>query len=103
VIGQDDLALSARYMDALSDEYEGEGQGWVNALLDVDYEGMYYIASQRALRAAMILDGQDPTALSRTEKTPVKLSPEVERLMTALTALSMDGITIGLHAGRQDS
>jgi predicted acyl esterase len=103
VIGQDDLAVSARYMDALSDEYEGRDQGWVTRLLDVDYQGMYYIASQRALRAAMILDGQDPSALSRTEKTVINLSPEIEKLMPALTALSMDGITIGLHAGRQDS
>jgi hypothetical protein len=103
MIGQDDLAVSARYMDALSDEYDGDNMDWVNNLLNVDFVGLQYIAAQRALRAAMILDGQDPRALSRTEKTVVKLSPEIERLMPSLTALSMDGISIGLHAGRQDS
>jgi hypothetical protein len=103
MIGQDDLALSARYMDALSDEYDGGDMAWVNNLLNVDFKGLRYIANQRALRAAMILDGQDPRSLSRTEKTAVHLSPEIERLMPSLTALSMDGISIGLHAGRQDS
>jgi len=103
MIGQDDLSLSARYMDALSDEYEGGDQGWVNRLLDVDFEGMHHVAHQRALRAAMILDGQDPRLLSRTEPTPINLSPGIEKLMPALAALSLDGITIGIHAGRQDS
>jgi hypothetical protein len=103
MIGQDDLSLSARYMDALSDEYAGDDQGWVANLLNTDPEGLVYVAQQRALRAAMILDGQDPRALSRTEKTAIRLSPEIDNLMPALTALSIDGMTIGLHAGRQDS
>lgn len=103
MIGQDDLALSARYMDALSDEYSGDNMDWTNRLLNVDFMGLQYIAAQRALRAAMMLDGQDPRTLSRTEKTAVHLSPEIDRLMPALTALSMDGISIGLHAGRQDT
>ena len=100
MIGQDDLSLSARYMDALSDEH---GMTGLAGLLNFDYEGLYYVAHQRALRAAMILDGQDPRSLSRTEKTTIQLSPEVEALMPTLTSLSMDGVTIGIHAGRQDS
>jgi hypothetical protein len=103
MIGQDDLAVSARYMDALSDEYEMGDMGWVNRLLNVDFEGMQYVAEQRALRAAMLLDGQDPRKLSRTEKTMVSLSPEINALMPHLTALCIDGIGIGIHAGRQDS
>jgi hypothetical protein len=100
MIGQDDLSLSARYMDALSDEH---GMTKLAELMNFDYQGLYYVASQRALRAAMMLDGQDPRTLSRTEKTTVELSPGIQKLMPTLTALAMDGIGIGLHAGRQDS
>jgi hypothetical protein len=103
MIGQDDLAVSARYLDALNDEYAGDDMGWVDRLLNVDFKGLQYVAQQRALRAAMILDGQDPRAMSRTERTPIHLSPEIEKMMPALTALSIDGISIGLHAGRQES
>ena len=52
-----------------------------------------YVAGQRALRAAMILDGQDPNV---RVKTVVQLSPQVEKLLPTLAALAMDGISIGL-------
>jgi len=99
MIGQDELAESARYMDALSEEHGFTD--WAR-LMSLDPEGMMYVAEQRALRAAMLMDGQDPTLLSRTEKTKITLSPEVQKLMPHLTGLSMDGMGIGIHSGRHD-
>ena len=62
---------SARYMDALSEEHDFEM--WPR-LFNVDQQSLHYVAQQRALRCAMMMDGQDPTLLSRTEKTDVHLS-----------------------------
>ena len=98
MIGVDELAESARYQDALSEEHEFEDYC---RLISVDPEGLQYIANQRALRVAMMLDGIDTRTMSRTEKTPINLSPRAQELMTHLTALSMDGIAIGLDAGRK--
>jgi hypothetical protein len=100
MISDEDLKEAARYMDALSEEHGFEA---LMAMMDVDASGLHYVAGQRALRAAMILDGQDPTKMSRTTKTKIHLSKEVRELLPALTALAMDGIGIGVHAGRQDS
>jgi hypothetical protein len=86
-------------MDALSEEHGFSNWAKVS---NVDAFGLMYVAEQRALRAAMLMDGQDPTLLSRTEKTTVTLSEEVQKLMPHLIGISMDGIGIGLHAGRQD-
>lgn len=94
------LSESARYLDALSEEHDSDTWPY---LFNVDQQSLHYVAQQRALRCAMILDGMDPTLLSRTEKTPIQLSEMVQELMPHLTALSMDGIAIGIHAGRQDS
>ena len=41
--------------------------------------------------------------MSRTEKTAIKLSDQAESLMTHLTALAMDGITIGMAAKQIES
>jgi hypothetical protein len=98
MITLDNLSESARYMDALSEEHGFEG--WAR-LADVDPEALSYVAGQRALRAAMIMDGQDPSKLSRTEKTTVNLSPHIREMLPTLTALSMDGLGIGLDAGRK--
>jgi hypothetical protein len=100
MIGQDQLAESARYMDALSEEHGFDG--WAK-MSGIDAEGLNYVASQRALRAAMLLDGQDPRKLSRTRKTKVKLSQTIQDLLPALTALSMDGLAIGIDAGKKAS
>lgn len=93
------LSESARYLDALSEEHDSDSWPY---LFNVDQESLHYVAEQRALRCAMMMDGMDPTLLSRTEKTPVQLSEEAIALMPHLTALSMDGIAIGIHAGRQN-
>lgn len=100
MIGQDELAESARYMDALAEEHSYTD---LARMMDLDPEGWQYVAEQRALRAAMLMDGQDPTLLSRTEVTSVKLPLWLQQLMPALTTLAMDGIVIGVHAGRQPS
>jgi hypothetical protein len=98
MIGQDELAESARYMDALAEEHGFEG--WAK-MSGIDADGLNYVAAQRALRAAMLMDGQDPSKLSRTKKTKVKLSPPIMDLLPALTALSMDGLGIGIDAGKK--
>lgn len=98
MIGRDELAESARYQDALSEEH-----GWEEfcKVVGVEPMGLHYIAQQRALRMAMLLDGQDPRLLSRTEKTAVTLSDRATDMMPNLAALAMDGIVIGLHAARK--
>ena len=98
MIGIEQLAESARYQDALSEEHELEDYC---RILGVDFEGFQYIANQRALRLAMMIDGIDPRQMSRTEKTPINLSEKAQSLMPHLTALAMDGIAIGLDAGRR--
>ena len=100
MIGRDELAESARYMDALSEEHGFEK--WAE-LQHINPEGLMYVAQQRALRAALLMDGQDPRLLSRTEKTKVTLSPVIRDLLPALSALAMDGMGIGISAGRQDA
>ena len=44
----------------------------------------------------MMIDGLDPTKLSRTEKTPVDLSGPVRMILPTLQALAIDGICIGI-------
>ena len=100
MIGQDELSESARYMDALSEEHSFTD---LARMMDLDPEGLTYVAEQRALRAAMLMDDQDPTLLSRTEKTAITLPLWLRQLMPTLTTLAMDGIQIGIHAARQPS
>ena len=100
MIGRDELAESARYTDALSEEH---GFDTLAELQQIDGQGLMYVAQQRALRAAMLMDGQDPGKMSRTKKTKIVLPPMIRELLPALTALAMDGLWIGIHAGRQDA
>jgi hypothetical protein len=99
MIGKDELAESARYMDAMAEEHGFEQWAEINK---IDAGGLWYVAQQRALRAAMLIDGQDPTLLSRTEKTEIHLSEHVQEMMVHLTSVAMDGIGIGIGAARQD-
>ena len=98
MIGFDELAESSRYMDALSEE---QGYDAVVSLNGIDSEGLLYVAQQRALRAAMLMDGQDPSKLSRTVKTNVTLTKQIELMLPSLTALALDNLIIGVHAGRR--
>jgi hypothetical protein len=100
VIGREELSEAARYTDALAEENNYET---VIQRLDADPAGLMYVAQQRALRVAMVIDGMDPRTMSRTEKTAIKLSDQAESLMTHLTALAMDGITIGMAAKQIES
>ena len=72
MITKSELADAARYTDALTEEY---GLQETMRRQGIDLAGVMYIAEERALRAAMIFDSQDPTELSRTETTQVQLSP----------------------------
>lgn len=92
-IGRDELAEASRYLDAMSEEHPVP---FIVERYGVDIDGLVYVAQQRALRAAMVLDGQDPRLLSRTELSSVKLSPEAEALMPTLAAVVLDAIMVGL-------
>ena len=93
MIGKTAFAEAARDADALTEEYglreTLRGRG-------IALAGVMSIAEQRALRAAMILDGQDPADLSRTETTQVQLSPRVQEVMAILQAVALDGVPIGI-------
>lgn len=93
------LLEAARNNDAMSEEYGIEE--WLRRR-DIDPAGLIYVVKQRALRSAMLLDGQDPTALSRTEETPVTLSDDAEAMMPILQAAVLDGIAIGVTAKGND-
>src|SRR6478736_991715 len=99
MIIKDALLEAARYSDARSEEHGLEE--WA-AQTDIDLEGLMYVARQRALRAAMMMDGQDPGLLSRTEPTQVTLGEDAEAAMTYLTAAVMDGIGIGVAASKSN-
>ena len=93
MIDKEQLAEAARNMDALASEHSLE---YVCEKQDVDPEALYWAANQRALRIAMIMDGQDPAKI--TQKQDVHLSEQAELLLPSLIQLSMDGIIIGLAA-----
>ena len=92
-ITKSEIAEAARNADALTEEY---GLQETLRRRGIDLAGVMYIAEQRALRAAMIFDGQDPTELSRTETTQVQLSPRAEEVMAILQAVALDGVAIGI-------
>jgi len=87
------LAEAARNTDAYVEEYGIEQ--WMRSR-DLDPGAVSYVINQRALRAAMIIDGQDPSLLSRTEKTDIQLSERARELMPMLQAVVLDGIAIGM-------
>jgi hypothetical protein len=99
MITKKNLLEAAAYSDARSEEHGLEEWALQN---DIDIDGLMYVARQRALRCAMIMDGQDPRLLSRTEPSDVTLGPEAEAAMTFLTAAVMDGIGIGVSAKKID-
>ena len=100
MISVNELAEAARYMDAMAEEH---GFTEWTKLSGIDADALQYVANQRALRVAMMMDGQDPSKLSRTVKTTVSLSPRIQKLMPHLTVLAMDGIGIGLDVGRKSA
>ena len=97
-ITKSELAEAARNTDALTEEY---GLQETLRRRGIDLAGVMYIAEQRALRAAMLFDGQDPTELSRTETTQVQLSPRAQEVMAILQAVALDGVAIGITVKQQ--
>ena len=89
----DQFKEAARYVDAGVEEHGLEG--WLR-LRNVDPDALRYVVGQRALRAAMLHDGIDPTKLSRTEPTSIELSAEAAAMMPLLRAVALDGIATGL-------
>jgi hypothetical protein len=98
MIGREEFAEAARYADAGAMEH---GFAEYLELIGVDMEGLLYVAEQRGLRAAMLADGQDPSRLSRTEQTEVRLSRQARQLMPLLQAAVIDGIAVGLAAAKK--
>jgi hypothetical protein len=98
MIGKDEIAEAARYADARAEELGLPG--WCEAN-GVDLTGLLYVADQRALRAAMVMEGQNPQSLSPTEFSVVKLKPSTKALIPFLTSVILDGFAIGLTAKEQ--
>lgn len=67
-------------------------QHWMQSH-NVSISGLIYVANQRALRGAMVIDGQDPT--NRTT-TVVDLPPEIEAQLPTIAATWIDGFAAGL-------
>jgi hypothetical protein len=91
------LGEAARNADAIAEEY---GLEMFCKQQEVKLEDLRHVSEQRALRAAMILDGASPSDLSELSATKsmkkIQLSPEIEALLPALMAASLDGLCIGL-------
>ena len=98
LITKSELAEAARNSDAFTAEY---GLQETLRRRGIDLAGVMYIAEQRALRAARIFDGQDPTELSRTETTQVRLSPRAQEVMAILQAVALDGVAIGISVKQE--
>lgn len=97
---RDQLTAAVRANDAEVEAPDGSLESWCDAH-DVSVEDLAYVANQRALRAAMIIDGQDPRTLSRTEFTSVGLSVEAQELLLPLGATWLDGFAAG-RVARED-
>lgn len=100
MITSDALLEAARYSDARTEEH---GLEQVIEQAGIDSEALAYVANQRALRAAMILDGQDPRKLSQTEDSSVTLGPEAAKMMSYLGAMFMDGVVVGITVKEIDN
>jgi len=94
-IGKVEIAAAARKSDKAAKELGS--LELVVETMGIDFQGFHYIMDQRAMRAAMLLDGQDPTKMSQAVMTPVRLSERANRMMTVLTAAVIDGFMIGMY------
>lgn len=92
MIGRDEIAEAARYADARMTELGLPA--WMVAY-DLDQDGLMYVASQRALRAAMMWEGRDPRELDPSRLSLVRLGAQGERLMPLATANWLDGFAAG--------
>jgi hypothetical protein len=98
MLGKDEIAEAVRYADARAEEL---GLPALCEAEDIDLDGLSYVAEQRGLRAAMMLDGQDPGKLSRSQATVVQLPPHIQKLVPFLATVWMDAFFAGRSA-KQD-
>lgn len=97
MIGRDKIAEAARYADTRMAEIGLPA--WMEAY-DLDQEGLVYVANARALRAALVLEGRDPTAMPASWLSLVRLEPATERYVPLLTANWLDGFASGFTVER---
>ncbi len=90
MIGKNEIAEASRNADAITEEHEDLPGYWRERGVEID--GLTYVAEQRALRAAMMLDGQHP---NQAPGSTVRLSAEAEKLQPLLAAVFMDGFVAG--------
>lgn len=96
MLTKDNIAEAVRYADARSEEL-----GTLDAYCEaegVELSGLVYVANQRALRMAMILDGQHPNPPGAARVSAVELPPEVERLIPVFASAWLDGFNAGRTA-----
>jgi hypothetical protein len=91
VIGRDEIAEVCRNNDAIAEEHHDLPEFYRE--YGVDILGLAYVANQRALRAAMILDSQNPNLIRPKE---VHLSTHIQMLLPMFASIFMDGFTAGL-------
>lgn len=91
MIARDQLTHAVRQADRDVENHPGGIPAWC-AKYEIVSEDLLYVASQRGLRAAMVVDGQDPT--NRTT-TLVSLGPTALRVQPILTAAWLDGFAGG--------
>lgn len=93
MIGQDEIAEATRAASARMEELGLPG--WMEAY-DIDQEGVVHVATQCAVRAAMMSEGRDTRAVQLRNVSLVRLGPNAERLVPLLAATWLDGFTVGL-------
>lgn len=88
MVTKSDIATAARKAD---DECGRVGlRKWV-ADRGIDLDGFEYCADQRALRAAMAIEGRDLGRIPPNQARLIRLQPETNALMPVLSATWMDG------------
>lgn len=95
MITEADLKEAVRYVDARAEEMGDLAHYWTGR---VEMSGFEHVAKQRALRACMLMAGQDPQALDRRTPTIIDLPDEIAQLQPILTAIWMDGFAGGWEA-----
>ena len=88
-----EIASTCSRMDTLAEE-----RGLEIVLRDehIELRGLFEAAEQRAIRIAMIMDGEDPRPFGRMKgKQPVHLSPRARAMMRYLQMAFVDGFVAG--------
>ena len=100
MIGYNEIAEVSRYLDAQSEE--GRDFEDLMRARGIDPEGLVRGAEQRAMRAAMVASGVDPTVLSRDMPTrwqeilgDLPAPDKIAALMPMLQLAYIDGFIAG--------